>query len=174
MLLALVVATALEAAPAQMVELTPVANAGAPVSAARRSLSDVGRELREGRKAKGGFSAVETTVPREPVDLRFVSWEEDEARGEPEVVPEPQPPGIVSNEIYGGWGGGGWAPVPPRRRPPHVSHHGSGNRRPAHAAVRPAPAAAPARTSSTRSPSVPVHPDVAPRSKPVGVGRRPG
>lgn len=51
MLLALVVATALEAAPAQMVELTPVANAGAPVSAARRSLSDVGRELREGRKA---------------------------------------------------------------------------------------------------------------------------
>lgn len=175
MLLALVVATALEAATPQTVQLTPAGNAGAPVSAARRSLSDVARELREGRKATGGFSAVETTVPREPVDLRFVPWEEEEVR-EPDVVPEPQPPGVVSNEIYGGWGGGGWAPVPPRRRPPHVSHHGSGNRRPAHAAVRPAPApaAAPARTGSTRPTGVPAHPDAAPRSAPVGISRRPG
>lgn len=177
MLLALVVATALETATPRTVELTATGNAGAPVSAARRTLSDVARELREGRKATGGFSAVETTLPREPVDLRFVQWEEEEVRGEPEVVPEPQPPGIVSNEIYGGWGGGGWAPVPPRRRPPHVSHYGSsGNRRPAHAAPRPvaAPPAPPAHSGSTRSVGVPAHPNAAPRIAPVSVGRRPG
>lgn len=162
MLLALVVATALEAATPQTVELRPAGNAGPPVSAARRSLSDVGRELREGRKATGGFSAVETTVPREPVDLRFVQWEEEEIRGEPDVVPEPQPPGNVSNEIYGGWGGAGWAPVPPRRRPPHVSHNGSfGNRRPAHA-------------GSTRSVGVPAPPHATPRFAPGSVGRRRG
>jgi hypothetical protein len=140
--------------------------------------------MREGRKAAGGFSAVETTVPREPVDLRFVPWEEEEVRGEPEVVPEPQPPGIVSNEIYGGWGGGGWSPVPPRRRLPHVSHHGSsGNRRPAHAAPRPAagPPAAPVHSGSTRSVGVPALPSAghalpgaAPRFAPGSVGRRPG
>jgi hypothetical protein len=177
MLLALVVATALEAATPQTVELRPAGNAGPPVSAARRSLSDVGRELREGRKATGGFSAVETTVPREPVDLRFVPWEEEEVRGEPDVVPEPQPPGVVSNETYGGWGGGGWAPVPPRRRPPHVSPHVSpGNRRPTHAAPRPAadPTAAPVHSGSTRSLGVPALPNAAPRIAPVSVGRRPG
>jgi len=176
MLLALVVLTALEAATPQTVELKPAGNAGVPVSAARRSLSDVGRELREGRKATGGFSAVETTVPREPVDLRFVAWEEDEVRGEPDVVPEPQPPGIVSNEIYG-WGGGGWVPAPSPRRPPHVSHYGSsGNRRPAHAAPRPAagPPAVPAHSGSTRSVGVPALPAAAPRFAPGSVGRRPG
>lgn len=177
MLLALVVATALEAATLPTVELTPTGNTGAPVSAARRTLSDLARELREGRKATGGFSAVETTVPREPVDLRFVPWEEEEVRGEPEVVPEPQPPGIVSNESYG-WGGGGWSsPVPPRRRPPNVSHNGpSGSRLPAHVAPSRAAAssAAPVHSGSARSVGVPTLPNAPPRTAPVSVGRRPG
>jgi len=150
MLLALVVATALEAATPPTVELTPAGRMSAPVSAARRSLSDVARDLREGRKATGGFSAVETTVPREAVDLRFVSWEEEEVRGEPDVVPEPQPPGIVSNDIYG-WGGGGWSPAPPRRRPPHVSRYGpSGDSLPTHVAPRRAAAPTAARADEPR------------------------
>jgi len=178
MFLALVVATALEVgtAASPAVELTLTGSTGVPVSAAPRSLSDVARELREGRKATGGFSAVETTVPRHPVDLRYVAWEEEEDRNEPEVVPEPQPPGVVSNEIYG-WGGGGWGPVPPRRRPPHVSHFGqSGGRLPPRAALRrdAAPLAAPGRSGASRSVAVPVQPQAGPRAAPGSVGRRPG
>lgn len=176
MFLALAVATALEAATPQTVELTPAGHSGAPVSTARRTLSDVARELREGRKATGGFSAAETTVPREPVDLRFVPWEEEEVRGEPEVAPEPQPPGIVSNESYG-WGGGGWSPVPPPRRPPNIAHHGpSGSHLPKHVAPRRAvsPSAAPVHPGSAGSVGVPALPRSAPRTEPASIGRRPG
>jgi hypothetical protein len=177
MFLALIVATALGAPAAPpTVEVARTGSAGSPVSAAPRSLSDVARELREGRKATGGFSAVETTVPRHPVDLRFVTWEEEEVREEPEVVPEPSPPGVISNEIYG-WGGGGWASVPPRRRPPHVTHFGkSGGRHPAHTALRreAAPQPAPARSGSSRSVAVPVQPHAGPRVMAGSVGRRPG
>ena len=159
MLLALVVATTLEAGatPSPAVELTRAGTTAASVSAAPRSLSDVARELREGRKATGGFSAVETTVRREPVDLRFVSWDEEEDRNEPEVVPEPQPPG-VSNEIYG-WGGGGWGPVASPRRP-HVSHHGSSlGRHQARAVLQRGAAPAPAaRPGASRSSAVPLLP----------------
>jgi hypothetical protein len=177
MLLALLVATALEAVPlaSPTVELKRTEKTGASVSAAPRSLSDVARELREGRRATGGFSAVETTVPRYPVDLRFVEWEEEEDRGEPEVVPEPQPPEIVSNEIYG-WGGGGWATVPPRHRPPHVGHFGkSEGRHQAHAAPRRAAPSltAPVRSGSSRSVAAPAHPYAGPRATPGSVGRRP-
>ena len=178
MLLALVVATALEAATAASpaVELTLTGSTGVPVSAVPRSLSDVARELRAGRKATGGFSAVETTVPRHPVDQRFVTWEEEEVRGEPEVVPEPQPPDVVSNEIYG-WGGGGWGNVPPRRRPPHVRHFGpSGGHLPVHVAPGRAapPLAAPARSGLSRSVTAPMHPHAGLRAAPGNAGRRPG
>jgi hypothetical protein len=176
MLLALVVATALEAGttPSPAVELTRTGTTAASVSAAPRSLSDVARELREGRKATGGFSAVETTVRREPVDLRFVSWDEEEDRNEPEVVPEPQPPGIVSNEIYG-WGGGGWGPVTSPRRP-HVSHHGSSlGRHQARAVLQRGAAPAPAaRPGASRSSAVPLLPHAGSLAVSGSLGRRPG
>lgn len=122
MFLALVIAAAVEAPPGPSVQLTRTGAAGAPVNAGPRSLSDVAREMRDGRRATGGFSAVESTVPRVAIDPRLLYVEEEERRREePEVPPEPEPAGYVSNEIYG-WGGGGWGP-PPRRRPPHVSHH---------------------------------------------------
>ena len=78
MLIALAVLAALEAAP-PTVELTRSgAGAGPPVSAAPRTLSDVARELREGRHAVGGFSAVETTVSRGPVVMPVFEWEDEE------------------------------------------------------------------------------------------------
>ncbi len=124
MLLALVVAASLEAPASPSVELTRTGARTAPVPAVPRSLSDVAREMREGRRATGGFSAVESTVPRLPIDPGFLLVGEERPREEPEVAPEPEPAGYVSNEITG-WGGGWWGP-PPRRRPPHVSHHGPG------------------------------------------------
>jgi len=65
MLMALVLLAAIDAGPSPTVSLTLTGGADrAPVSATPRSLSDVARELREGRKAVGGFSAVESTVPQ--------------------------------------------------------------------------------------------------------------
>ena len=76
-----------------------------PVSATPRSLSDVASELRKGRKAVGGFSAVESTLPQS----RSVSMPVFEP--EPEM-PMPEP-GVVAQEspvyipYYGSaWGGG--------------------------------------------------------------------
>jgi len=132
MLIALAVLAALETAAPPAVELTRSGAAAAPVSAAPRTLSDVAREMREGRRAAGGFSAVETTVSREPLLLPSFEWEE-ETRREPEVVPEPQPGGeapYVSG--WGGWYGG--AGGTPQRRPAHPSHF-------THPSARPAPAA---------------------------------
>jgi len=122
MFLALVAAVVLASPPSASVEMTRSGVPGAPVSAAPRSLSDVAREMREGRRATGGFSAVESTLPRTAIDPRLLYVEEELRREEPEVATEPGPSGYVSNDIYG-WGGGGWS-GPPRRRPPQVSHHG--------------------------------------------------
>ena len=130
MLVALAVLAALEATPASAaVELTRAGAAGAPVSAAPRTLADVAREMREGRRAVGGFSAVETTVSRGPVVLPAFEWADEDMRSEPEVAPEPEPPGDVVPFVsgYGGWYGGGWGGAP-HRRPPHVRHHGPSSR----------------------------------------------
>lgn len=121
MLLVLGVVATLEAAASPTVEVARTGSEATAVSAAPRTLSDVARELREGRKAVGGFSAVETTVPRVPVDLSSVEWEE-ERQTEPEVAREPAPPGEPWVEgWYGPWYGGGYGGAP-KRRPPHVSH----------------------------------------------------
>src|SRR5664279_5608243 len=104
MLTALAILAVIEAIPASRVEVALTGVDSAPVSAAPRSLSDVARERREGRKGVGSFSAVETTVPRnlggEPPAL---FWEEPEAAPEPEVVVEP-PPTYVQAYVpsYGG------------------------------------------------------------------------
>ncbi len=132
MLVALAALAVLEAAaplPPAAVELMRAGVAGAPVSAAPRTLSDVAREMRDGRRAVGGFSAVETTVSRGPVVLPALEWEDEDMRSEPEVAPEPEPPGDVVPYVsgYGGWYGGGWGGAP-HRRPPHVSHHRSTSR----------------------------------------------
>ena len=163
MLIALAVLAALEAAPTPaVVELTRLGVAGAPVSAAKRTLSDVAREMREGRQAVGGFSAVETTVSREPYVIPAFTWDEEETRPEPEVVPEPQPPESAVPYVsgYGGWYGGGWGGAP-HRRPPHVSHHGSSARPGRHPGVGPSPRGG--------GPQVPRS---AARSSSVGVGTR--
>ena len=137
MLIALAVLAALETAAPPAVEMTRSGAAGAPVSAAPRSLTDVAREIREGRRAVGGFSAVETTVSREPLLLPSFEWEEN-TRREPEVVPEPQPGGEVPYVSgWGGWYGGGTGGMP-RRHPVEpsrfkhaagIARHGA-NRRP--------------------------------------------
>lgn len=94
MLMALALLAVVDAASPARVELVLTGAAGEPVSAAPRSLSDVARELRDGRRrAVGGFSAIETTVPRNlpAVVPAFVGDEEEVAEVEPEVVPPPGP-----------------------------------------------------------------------------------
>ena len=104
MLTALAILAVIEAIPASRVEVALTGVLGAPVSAAPRSLSDVARERREGKRGVGSFSAVETTVPRnlggEPPVL---SWEEPETAPQPEAVTEP-PPTYVQAYVpsYGG------------------------------------------------------------------------
>lgn len=169
-LMALAVLAVMEAAAPPTVELTLSGSHGAPVSATPRSLSDVARELREGRKAVGGFSAVETTVSRGPIVLPAAPWDEEETRSEPEVVPEPQPPGWVVTDTSGwtgGWYGGG-----SRHRSPHVRHH---LRSPASLATRPDPRSSP-RTGApriSRSTARPVSPSAVPLvAAPGRAGRR--
>ena len=92
MLMALALLAAIDAVPSPTVSLTLTGGAERePVSATPRSLSDVARELREGRKAVGGFSAAESTVPQRlsafiPFELESVATEP-----EPEVVTEASP-----------------------------------------------------------------------------------
>ena len=130
MLIALAVLAALETAAPPAVELRLSGSGAAPVSAAPRTLSDVARERREGRSAVGGFSAVESTIPRVPVVLPAY-WEAEDRRQEPEVAPEPQPPG--EPPYVNGWGGWyGGVGGTPRRRPPHVSHFVRPANRPDH------------------------------------------
>jgi hypothetical protein len=126
MLIALAVLAALETAPPPAaVEMTLSGSSGAPVSAAPRTLSDVAREMREGRRAVGGFSAFETTLSREPLAWPAFERDEEEPRPEPEARPEPQPPESAVPYVtgWGAWYGGGWGDAP-HRRPPHVSHFG--------------------------------------------------
>jgi hypothetical protein len=93
MLMALALLAAIDAIPSPTVSLTLSGGAGrAPVSATPRSLSDVARELREGRRAVGGFSAVESTVPQSRGE--FLPTFEPEpvvTAPEPEVVIEAPP-----------------------------------------------------------------------------------
>ncbi|HVO49865.1 MAG TPA: hypothetical protein VMV60_02640 [Thermoanaerobaculia bacterium] len=136
MLIALAVLAALETAspaPSPVVEVTLTGAAGAPVSAAPRTLSDVARERREGRKAVGGFSAAETTVSRAPVRFPAFAWAEEETTPEPEVVPGPETP----EPYVTGWGvwPGGWIGGASRPRP-HVSPRAHPTSRPAAGAVR--------------------------------------
>jgi hypothetical protein len=105
MLTALAILAVIGALPSSRVELTLTGVNAAPVSAAPRSLSDVARELREGRKGVGTFSAVETTVPRNlPGGPPAFDWEEPEAAPEPEAVTEP-PPTYVQTYLPASYGG---------------------------------------------------------------------
>jgi hypothetical protein len=111
MLMALALLAAIEAAPSPTVSLTLTGGADrAPVSATPRSLSDVARELREGRKAVGGFSAMESTVaspvPQSPSDVSPVFEPEPVAAApQPEVVSE-QPP-MYAPDYLPAWVGPG-------------------------------------------------------------------
>lgn len=106
MLTVLAILAVIEAAPSSKVELTLTGVDSVPVSAAPRSLSDVARERREGRKGVGSFSAVETTVPRNLVDVPLtVNWEEPETAPEPEVVTRTQPPAYVQTYLPASYGG---------------------------------------------------------------------
>ena len=93
MLMALALLAAIDAVPSSTVSLTLTGETDRPpVSAVHRSLSDVARELRVGRKAVGGFSAVESTVPQSRIVYVPMFAPELETREpEPEVVPEAQP-----------------------------------------------------------------------------------
>jgi hypothetical protein len=106
MLMALVLLAAIEAAPSSTVSLTPTGETDRPpVSATRRSLSDVARELRAGRRAIGGFSAVASTVPQSRnVFVPMFEPEPDTREAEPEVAPETSPVYLPSYlpTVYGG------------------------------------------------------------------------
>jgi hypothetical protein len=93
MLMALALLAAIDAVPSSTVALTRTGETDRPpVSAAPRSLSDIARELRAGRKAAGGFSAVESTVPQSlGVFVPIFEPEPDSPAAEPEVVIEAQP-----------------------------------------------------------------------------------
>jgi hypothetical protein len=93
MLMALALLAAIDAVPASTVSLTLSGETDRPpVSAARRSLSDVARELRAGRKAVGGFSAAESTLPQSQiVFVPMIAPELETREPEPEVVTEAQP-----------------------------------------------------------------------------------
>jgi hypothetical protein len=153
MLMALALLAAIDASASPRVDLTLTGTSGTPVSATPRRLSDVARELREGRKAVGGFSAVETTVrPGPGIELRFIDSEEDSGQAGPEVVPEP-PPAYVTT--YAPTTGGG-------------ARHRALRRRPASQLAAPGPGSRPA-----FRPSVP--PGYAPRPMALGRSRqRPG
>lgn len=123
MLIAFVLIAAIDAAPPPTVTLVLTGTSGAsPVSAEPRSLSDVARELREGRKATASFSAVETTVPRHVAFLSQPYREEPEPEPEsgPEVVVE-QPQVYVPSYYPYGYGGS----LPPRRYRPRASFRAS-------------------------------------------------
>jgi hypothetical protein len=142
-LIALALLAVVEAVPTPTVELTLTGTLGSsPVSAAPRSLSDVARERREGRKGVGGFSAVETTVPRGLATIlpAFDLDEEEQAPLQPDVVTQPQPPAYETAWMPGWYGGG-------RRRGgmrPHPAFHATApkaGRRPAFRPSAPQPRA---------------------------------
>jgi hypothetical protein len=119
MLMALAVLAVIDAVPSPVVEITLTGAGGTPVSAVPRSLSDVARERREGKKGVGGFSAVETTVPRGlGTDIPPVEWEEEATEAEPEVVNEPLPAYLPT--YVPAWYGG--SPADSGFRPRFASH----------------------------------------------------
>ncbi len=105
MLMALALLAAIGAVPSPTVSLTLTGGEDrTPVSATPRSLSDVARELREGRKAVGGFSAAESTIPRSASN--FIPAFEPEPvtiAPEPEVVIE-APPVYQATYLPGSFG----------------------------------------------------------------------
>ncbi|HTS03900.1 MAG TPA: hypothetical protein VMN04_15360 [Thermoanaerobaculia bacterium] len=121
MLTALALLAVLETIPSPTVELTLTGTAGAaPVSAAPRSLSDVARELREGRRAVGGFSAVETTVPwSREVYVPAYEWEDEAISPPPPEVVAPPAPAYETAWIPAWYGGGARRP----RVRPHPAFH---------------------------------------------------
>ena len=107
--MALALLAVIDAVPPAVVEVTFTGEGGKPVSAEPRSLSDVARERKEGRKAVGGFSAVETTVPRS--SSRYVppvERETEESEAEPEIEPEAveEPPSFYEPMYAPTWYGG--------------------------------------------------------------------
>jgi hypothetical protein len=145
MLPALVLLAAIEGVAPATVSLTLTGTSGStPVSAERRSLSDVARELREGRRGVGSFSAVETTLPQR-LSVFSPTYESESDVPPAETAPEdvvPQPPAYAP--AYFPWGYGG--SLPPRRFRPRASVHVSGSgsppsgsapRRPASGAAEP-------------------------------------
>lgn len=106
MLMALALLAAINAVPSSTVSLTLTGGADrAPVSAAPRSLSDVARELREGRQAVGGFSAVESTVSQsKSVFIPAFEPEPVTRAPEPEPVIE-APPTYAPTYLPYGYGG---------------------------------------------------------------------
>ncbi len=106
MLMALALLAAIDAVPSSTVSLTLTGRDDRPpVSATPRTLSDVARELREGRKAVGGFSAVESTVPQSRiVFVPTFGPELEEVEREPEVVTEVHE--VYVPEYFPTWFGG--------------------------------------------------------------------
>jgi hypothetical protein len=105
---ALALLAVVESASPPRVDLVLTGAAGTPVSAAPRSLSDLARELREGRKAVGGFSAIRTTVPGSsrvaiPAFVREVPSDGSAAETEPEPVAQPAPE-ILTMVVPSGYG----------------------------------------------------------------------
>jgi hypothetical protein len=108
MLMALALLAAIEAVPSPTVSLTLTGETDRPpVSATPRSLSDVARELREGRKAVGGFSAVESTVPQSR-SVYIPAFEPEPVAAEPEPeVPVEAPQPVYIETYTPAWYGGG-------------------------------------------------------------------
>jgi hypothetical protein len=105
MLMALALLAAIDAVPSPTVSLTLTGGADrTPVSATPRSLSDVARELREGRKAVGGFSAAESTVPSGlSAFIPTIEPEPVTTAPEPEVVIQ-APPVYAPTYLPGSYG----------------------------------------------------------------------
>lgn len=148
MLMALAMLAVIDAASSPVVEMTFTGAVSAPVSAAPRSLSDVARERREGKKGVGGFSAVETTVPRGlGTGIPPVEWEEEATEAEPEVVNEPLPAYLPT--YVPAWYGG--SPAHSGFRPRSVSHLAVPGPRPAcRSSARPAHQPHPASAGHSR------------------------
>lgn len=128
MLMALALLAVIDAVPPPVVEVTFTGEGAAPVSAEPRTLSDVARERKEGRKAVGGFSAVETTVPRS--SSRYVppvEWETEKTEAEPEAVDEP-PSAYVPTYVPAWYGGYPGRSGLRQRSASHLTVRGSGPR----------------------------------------------
>ena len=124
MLMALVLLAAIDTVPSSTVSLTLTGGTDRPpVSATPRSLSDVARELREGRKAVGGFSAVESTLPRNPsIFVQPFEPEPVATEPEPEVPVEAPQPVYIETYIPDVVRGGQRIGHHVRQRPP-LGHH---------------------------------------------------